>query len=144
MTDASSSGQTQQFRTPYQMLGEEKIRELAAAVYGAMDHLPQAAAIRAMHGDDLAEIKVKLGDWLIGWMGGPPIYAKKTGTICLTKPHKPYAIGPAERGQWLQCFEAAMAKVDLDPKIREMLREPISGVADMVQNRKESPCGSAA
>lgn len=135
------SDQPQRFSTPYQMLGEAKIRELAAAVYEAMDELPEAAPIRAMHGADLTEIKEKLGDWLIGWMGGPPVYAQKTGTICLTKPHKAYAIGPDERAQWLQCFETAMARVDLDPKVREMLREPISGVADMVQNRTESsPC----
>lgn len=132
------SDQNLQFRTPYQLLGEEKIRELAAAVYEEMDRLPEAAAIRAMHGGDLGDIKEKLGDWLVGWMGGPPVYAQKTGSICLTKPHKPYAIGPDERAQWLLCFEAAMERVQLDPAIRQMLREPISGVADMVQNRKES------
>ena len=85
-------------QSPFQLLGgEQAVRELADAFYEAMDELPEARDIRGMHADNLDEIKHKLYEYLCGWMGGPPLYAKKTGTVCLTEPHKPYAIGPDER-----------------------------------------------
>ena len=44
-------------QTPYEILGEEGVRQLADAFYEAMDRLPQAEAIRAMHAENLDEIK---------------------------------------------------------------------------------------
>ncbi len=60
--------------------------------------------MRAMHAKDLTVMKEKLADYLIGWMGGPPLYADKYGTVCMTTPHEPYHIGPAERDQWLLVY----------------------------------------
>jgi len=88
-------------QTPYEILGDEGIRALASAFYDVMDELPQAADVRAMHAASLDVIKRKLATYLTGWMGGPPIYLAMNGTVCLTDPHEPYAIGPKERDQWL-------------------------------------------
>ena len=98
-------------QSPYQILGEEGIGELVDAFYDAMEELPDAARIRAMHKTDLSEVRGKLKDYLTGWMGGPPLYHRKTGTVCLTDPHEPYAIGPRERDQWLLCMERALEEV---------------------------------
>ena len=38
----------QQAQTPYQLLGDQGIRDLAAAFYDIMDTLPEAAGIGAM------------------------------------------------------------------------------------------------
>ncbi len=85
------------YQTPIEALGEGGIRELCSAFYDIMGRLPEAAGIRAMHAEDLSPMKEKLTEYLVGWMGGPPLYADKYGTVCMTTPHKPYAIGPAER-----------------------------------------------
>ena len=60
----------QEAQTPYQLLGEQGIRDLAEAFYDIMDTLPEAAGVRAMHAPELAPMKTKLADYLIGWMGG--------------------------------------------------------------------------
>ncbi len=125
-------------KTPYQILGQEGIRELAEAFYEAMDELPQAATIRAMHQANMDEIKLKLYEYLTGWMGGPPLYAAKYGTVCLTDPHKPYRIGPDERDQWLLCMDTALERIEASDELKQMLKEPMYRIADTVRNRDTS------
>ena len=125
-------------QTPYQILGEEGIRELASTFYEIMDTLPEAAALRAMHAQDLAPMKEKLAEYLVGWMGGPPLYADKYGTVCMTEPHEPYHIGPEERDQWLMCMDRALERIDASDELVEMLKIPLFRIADAVRN-KEGP-----
>jgi hemoglobin len=88
-----------------------------------------------MHGESLAAIEEKLFEYLSGWMGGPPLYVRRTGTVCLTKPHQPYAIGAAERDQWLLCMDRALEEVGASAEVKDMLREPMFRIADMMVNR---------
>lgn len=125
-------------QTPYQILGEAGIRELTSVFYDIMDTLPEAAGIRAMHAEDLSPMKEKLAEYLIGWMGGPPIYAQKYGGVCMTEPHEPFHIGPEERDQWLLCMNRALEQTGASEELQEMLRIPLFRVADAVRN-KEGP-----
>ncbi len=125
-------------QTPYQILGADGIRQLATAFYDAMDELPQAANIRTMHAQNTDKIKEKLYEYLTGWMGGPPLYADKNGSVCLTDPHKPYGIGPAERDQWLLCMDSALEKVGASEELKAMLKVPMFRVADTVCNQEDS------
>jgi hemoglobin len=125
-------------QTPFQRLGEDKIRELCDAFYHAMDTLPEAAGIRAMHAKDLGPISNTLAEYLIGWMGGPPRYQDKKGTVCLTDPHAPYHIGPKETEQWLLCFDVALDAINASDDVKNMLHTPIRQVAAAVQNRDHS------
>ena len=63
---------SEQEMTPYEILGDQGIRELVSAFYDVMDELPMAADIRAMHAENLDHIKRMLTAWLTGWMGGLP------------------------------------------------------------------------
>ena len=123
-------------QTPYQLLGEEGIRELASAFYDIMDELPEAAKLRSMHAKDLGPMKQKLAEYLTGWMGGPPRYADKYGTVCMTEPHEPYHIGPDERDQWLLCMDKALERIDASEELVEMLKIPMFRIADAVRNRE--------
>ena len=123
------------YQTPYQILGEQGIRDLTSAFYDIMDTLPEAADVRAMHAQDLGPMKVKLADYLTGWMGGPPLYADKHGTVCMTKPHEPYHIGPRERDQWLLCMDKALEQIGASDELIEMLKVPMYRVADAVRNK---------
>lgn len=122
-------------QTPYQILGDEGIRALCDAFYDIMDTLPEAAGIRAMHAADLSPMKEKLTDYLTGWMGGPPLYADKHGTVCMTEPHEPYHIGPEERDQWLLCMDKALEQIQASDELVEMLKIPLFRIADAVRNK---------
>ncbi|MCB1689087.1 MAG: group II truncated hemoglobin [Halioglobus sp.] len=129
-------------QTPYQILGEDGIRQLTCAFYDIMDTLPEAAELRAMHASDLAPMKDKLADYLTGWMGGPPRYADKYGTVCMTTPHEPYHIGPKERDQWLLCMDKALEQTNASDELKDMLKVPLFRIADAVRN-KEGPSSAA-
>ena len=51
-------------QTPYEILGDEGIKELAHVFYEVMDELPLAADIRAMHAENLDSIKRMLTAYL--------------------------------------------------------------------------------
>jgi len=123
------------YNTPFEALGEEGIRNLTNAFYDYMDSAPEVAGIRAMHGKDLTAMKERLADYLTGWMGGPQRYAEKYGSVCMTSPHKPYAIGSAERDQWLLCMDKALEQIGADDELKQMLKEPMFAIADMIRNR---------
>jgi len=129
-------------QTPYQILGEDGIRRLTSAFYDIMDELPEAAGLRAMHARDLSPMKDKLADYLIGWMGGPPLYADKYGTVCMTSPHEPYHIGPQERDQWLLCMDRALQQIGASDELVAMLKIPMFRIADAIRN-KDGPSAAA-
>lgn len=134
----NTSSQPTQPQTPFQILGEDGIRALTGAFYDIMDEIPEAAGIRAMHAQDLSPVKEKLAEYLIGWMGGPPLYADKHGTVCMTEPHEPYHIGPEERDQWLLCMDRALERIEASDELKDMLKIPLFRIADAVRN-KEGP-----
>ena len=122
-------------QTPYELLGgEQGIRDLSDAFYDAMDRRTDAADIRAMHADNLDEIKEKLFEYLSGWLGGPRLYVEKYKTVCLTEPHAPYAIGGKERDEWLRCMDDALDTIGADEELKDMLRKPFFMIADTVRN----------
>ncbi len=122
-------------QTPYELLGDQGIKDLVAAFYEAMDTNPEATEIRALHGDDLGPIKSKLVSYLVGWMGGPPVYMAITGTVCLTDPHARIHIGPRQRDQWLMCMDQALERTDASDELKQMLETPLQQIADTVRNQ---------
>ena len=77
-------------QTPYEILGDQGIKALVKAFYEVMDTHPAAKEIRAMHAENLEPVKSKLVSFLVGWMGGPPVYLAVTGTVCLTDPTRSF------------------------------------------------------
>ena len=89
--------------------GYEGLVKLCDAFYQAMDTLPEAARIRAMHPDDLTESSDKLARFLSGWLGGPKLFREKYGPIRIPAAHSHLDIGVAERDAWLRCMEVALS-----------------------------------
>ncbi len=122
-------------KTPYELLGgEEGVRQLAQVFYDVMDELPDAAPIRAMHAASLSDVKERLFEYLSGWLGGPRLYEAKFNTVCLTKPHRPFTIGEAERDQWLMCMDEALRRVNAPEECKQMLKVPFQRIADAIRN----------
>ena len=125
-------------QTPYEILGDQGIKDLASAFYDVMDELPLAAEIRAMHVENLDHVKRMLSAYLTGWMGGPPVYQAIKGTVCLTDPHEPFRIGPKERDQWLACMDEALVRVSASEELKAMLKDPMYRIAETVRNCEDS------
>ena len=132
------SEQQQIPQSPYEILGDQGIKDLVAAFYEVMDTHPKAQEIRAMHGGDLGPIRSKLTSYLVGWMGGPPVYQAITGTVCLTDPHEKFHIGPRQRDQWLLCMDEALERIGASEELKQMLKIPMQRIADTVRNQDQS------
>lgn len=115
--------------------GVERIRELVEKFYDVMDTDPQAAGIRALHPADLTEAREKLFMFLTGWTGGPQLYIDRYGHPFLRKRHMPFAIGEAERDQWMYCMVKAMHEIGIEEPVLTKLAEQLWGVADFMRNR---------
>ena len=75
--------------------------------------------------------------FLSGWSGGPPLYVQRLGHPRLRMRHFPFAIGTAERDQWLWCMNKALDESQLDPRAVEFLKTRFAEVADFMRNQME-------
>lgn len=122
--------------TPYALIGgEPTVRRLADRFYEIMDTDPGAARIRAMHGRDLTPIRQLLFEFLSGWLGGPPLYFKRTEHRCIMSAHRPYAIGDIERDEWMLCMRRAMDDCGLPAEIRPVLDQAFVRMANQFRSR---------
>jgi hemoglobin len=122
--------------TPFARLGGEPgVRALVDRFYDLMDLEPGFSRLRALHPTELTGSRDKLFWFLCGWMGGPTHYEDRFGHPRLRARHLPYAIGLAERDQWMQCMQQAMAECDVDSDLADRLAKSFFGTADWMRNR---------
>ena len=122
--------------TPYQALGgEAAVRQRVDRFYDLMDLEPHCAGIRALHPGSLDGSRDKLHWFLCGWLGGPNLYVERLGHPMLRARHLPYAIGIAERDQWLACMMQAMQEQGVDDALAQRLAESFFGTADWMRNK---------
>jgi hemoglobin len=114
--------------------GEPAVRALVDRFYALMDELPEAHAIRRIHPDNLSGSADSLFKFLSGWFGGPPLYIRERGHPRLRMRHAPYAIGQAERDQWMLCMRQALDEQVADPGLRGAIEQAFSGMADHMIN----------
>lgn len=116
--------------------GETKIRALVDRFYDLMDAHPETARIRALHPEDLGASREKLFMFLVGWMGGPPLYETKFGHPRLRARHARFPIGTQERDEWLWCMNRAMAELQLPEPLVPQLQRAFSQLADFMRNQE--------
>ena len=122
--------------TPFEQAGGEAgVRTLVDRFYDLMDLEPAYAGIRALHPSTLDGSRDKLFWFLCGWLGGPNHYIDRFGHPMLRARHLPYAIGIAERDQWMACMVQAMDAHGLDPAFAAKLAESFHGTADWMRNK---------
>lgn len=124
--------------TPYEAIGGEAVvGRLTDRFYALMDSAPQFAGIRAMHPGNLQDSRDKLFMFLSGWLGGPDLFVERFGHPRLRARHLPFAIGSAERDQWVACMALAMEEVGIDAGLRQRLLESFFNTADFMRNRAD-------
>ena len=125
-----------QAATAYELIGgEPAVRALVDRFYDLMDLEPAYAGIRRLHPDTLDGSRDKLFWFLCGWLGGPPHYEQRFGHPRLRARHLPYAIGIAERDQWMACMRQAMREQGVDEALAQRLSEAFANTADWMRNR---------
>ena len=117
--------------------GEPAVRRLVDTFYDLMDRLPEVRGLRALHPPSLDGSRDKLHWFLVGWMGGPPLYISRFGHPRLRARHLPFPIGVAERDAWLRCMNEALDECIADPAARAILREAFAQLADHMRNQPE-------
>jgi len=115
--------------------GEEPVARIVDAFYRNMVELPQAAAIRALHPVDMRSSKDILFKYLVGWLGGPPLYVAERGNPRLRQKHMPFAIGDAERDAWMLCMRLALEEHLDDAQLRGELLQAFAKTASLLRNR---------
>lgn len=120
----------------YELIGgETALQALVNRFYDVMDSAPEAAQIRVLHPESLAQSREKLFMFLSGWSGGPSLYMEKYGHPRLRQRHMPFPIGKAERDQWLWCMDKALADMPFDSQLIEYLKGRFAEIANSMQNR---------
>lgn len=114
--------------------GESRVRALVDRFYDLMDLEPAFARLRGLHPVSLDGSRDKLFWFLCGWLGGPAHYERRFGHPRLRARHLPYAIGIAERDQWMTCMKQAMAEEQFDPGLADRLATAFFGTADWMRN----------
>jgi len=121
--------------TVYERLGgAHAVRRLVQRFYALMDQRPDAAAVRRMHPQQLADSEDKLFKFLSGWFGGPPLYMRERGHPRLRMRHHPFRIGPPERDQWLACMRQALDEQVADAALRASVVRAFEGMAEHLVN----------
>lgn len=115
--------------------GKAGVHRLVERFYDLMDQRADVAELRAMHAKNLKGSREKLFLFLSGWLGGPQLYTEKYGHPRLRQRHTPFAIGDAERGQWMSCMLQAMEDVGIEAGLREELTRAFQKVADFMRNK---------
>lgn len=119
----------------YQRLGGAfGVRVLTRRFYALMDELPEAHGVRKIHPEELAGSEDSLFKFLSGWFGGPPLYIAERGHPRLRMRHAPYAIGEAEREQWMLCMRMAIDEQVEDAALRETLKQAFQDMAHHLVN----------
>ncbi len=122
--------------TPFARLGGEPgVRALVDRFYDLMDLEPAYAGIRRLHPSTLEGSRDKLFWFLCGWLGGPSHYVDRFGHPRLRARHLPYAIGIAERDQWMACMIEALREEAVEASLAKRLAEALFGTADWMRNR---------
>lgn len=119
--------------------GEPGLRALVDDFYSRMDSAPQYAGIRQLHPPELKNAADKLFWFLCGWTGGPNHFMDRFGHPRLRARHLPFAIGVAERDQWLGCMADALQASGLSTMIQGQFLQALFGTADWMRNQPESP-----
>lgn len=137
MTDVTpESDPASEARTLFELLGGEPgIRALVDDFYAIMDADPSARTVRELHPPMLNGSRDKFFWFLCGWSGGPDHYISRFGHPRLRARHLPYAIGEAERNQWLTCMLQALERQPYPPALRERLMASFFETADWMRNR---------
>jgi hemoglobin len=93
-------------REIYAAMGEENIFRMCADFY---DEIGRSTIIRPLFPADLPEASKKIAAFLVGLLGGPPLYQERYGDPMMRARHMKFQIDETARAEWLRCFKVVLA-----------------------------------
>ncbi|PYZ97733.1 globin [Alteribacter lacisalsi] len=121
-------------RTPYDVIGKEKLEELVDVFYTNVALDPDLAPLFP---DDLTETARKQKQFLTQFLGGPPAYSEEHGHPMLRARHLPFPITPFRAEAWLRCMDDAMDETGLEEPFRSAFMERLTQTARHMINTTE-------
>ncbi len=109
--------------------GEESVHQLVNAFYDIMDTTPSVSALRAIHSEDLTQARHRFYLFMVGWLGGPPLFEQQFGHPRLRQRHLPFKVDQSMVSQWLYCMNKALENTVENPKHRELIYQRLSQLA---------------
>ena len=97
-----------------------------------------AYTVRQLHPESLAGSADSLFKFLSGWFGGPPLYIPERGHPRLRMRHAAYAIGTAQRDEWLLCMRQALDEQVAEAAMRARVVRAFTNMADHMVNTDAS------
>jgi hemoglobin len=114
--------------------GDDGVKKLVDKFYDLMDTLPEAKELRALHPASLVESRVKLYEFLSGWLGGPNLYIEKRGHPRLRARHMPFRIDDEAVSQWMMCMGKALDEIVPDQDVAAKLKGGLGPLAAHMRN----------
>lgn len=123
--------------SPFQQLGEERVRELARRLYEAMEaDEPELAGLHEQTPEGAIEagVRERFALFLIGWLGGPQTYIEQHGHPRLRMRHARVPVNTAMRDAWLRAMNKALDGVGVTGTLRAQLDTRFAELADFLRN----------
>ncbi len=86
------------------VMGRENIFRMCADFYGELER----SEIRWMFSDDMPAASKRIAAFLVGLLGGPPLYHELYGPPQMRARHMPFPIDESARRVWLACFKRTL------------------------------------
>ena len=128
--------ENQERKTPFDMIGGAGVvRQIVERFYDLMESETDYAALRAMHADDLAPMRVSLAGFLTAWLGGPRDWFVEHPGVCMMSAHAKLAIDRETAQQWVDAMRRAVAEAPIDTELGSKMVEALSSMAQGMVRR---------
>ncbi len=122
----------QEYRSVYELLGEEKLTRLIHAFYRRVESDP---VLRPLYPEaDLSGAERRLRLFIIQYFGGPATYAEERGNPRLRMRHAPFVIGQRERDAWVHTMLAALDEAQIPEPAYHVMRDYFEKGATFMMN----------
>ncbi|MCG7410420.1 globin [Paenibacillus sp. ACRRX] len=120
-------------QTIYEAIGgEQTVRRMVEAFYPRVQAEPLLAPLFP---EDITPVMEKQFMFLTQFFGGPALFSDAYGHPMMRARHMPFPITPERAEAWLNCMRQAMQDIEMEPEIREVVIQRLSGPAHHFVNQ---------
>lgn len=114
-------------QTIYEAIGgEATVRRIVEAFYPNVQADP---LIGPLFPEDIMPVMEKQFMFLTQFFGGPSLFSDEYGHPMMRARHMPFPITREHADAWLGCMREALIEIGLEPALRDMVLERLSGPA---------------
>lgn len=117
--------------SPFESVGgHDAMRAITDRFYDLMEQEPAYAELRAIHADDLTDMRAQLPLFLAGWAGGPRDWFEANPGKCMMSAHGGIPITRDTARQWVEAMTRAIADTQVkDRTVADAMAEVLGRMA---------------